>query len=156
MQIVQGSKQMEGAGVQICRTVGTPNLRNLDPYLMLDELKLPAKQAFAGFPDHPHRGFETCSIMLDGQYHTLDLAGVCYKECSWCIVFAAGIMEHKDSAGNHGIITNGGVQWMTAGRGVFGGWAWIDGWSRCCVCVWCEKSGNKKQVFLPGYKQVWL
>ena len=46
-----------------------------------------------GFPDHPHRGFETCSIMLEG------------------------LMEHKDSAGNHGIIGAGGVQWMTAGRG---------------------------------------
>jgi redox-sensitive bicupin YhaK (pirin superfamily) len=46
---------MEGAGVQICRTVGTATLRNLDPYLMLDELRLPAKAAFAGFPDHPHR-----------------------------------------------------------------------------------------------------
>ena len=61
----------------LCHTqVGTQRLRNLDPYLMLDELRLPAKSAFAGFPDHPHRGFETCSIMLQGQ------------------------MEHKDSAGN--------------------------------------------------------
>ena len=76
-QVVQGQKMMEGAGVQICRTVGTPLLRNLDPYLLLDELKLPADQATAGFPDHPHRGFETCSIMLSGK------------------------MEHKDSVGNH-------------------------------------------------------
>ena len=91
---VKGSKMMEGAGVMICRTVGTAKLRNLDPFLMLDELKLPASQAFAGFPDHPHRGFETCSIML------------------------SGVMEHKDSAGNHGIIRDGGVQWMTAGRGI--------------------------------------
>jgi len=93
-QVVKGQKMMEGAGVQICRTVGTGSLRNLDPYLMLDELKLPAKKAFAGFPDHPHRGFETCSIMLEG------------------------LMEHKDSAGNHGVIGAGGVQWMTAGRGI--------------------------------------
>lgn len=78
----------------ICRTVGTSLLRNLDPYLMLDELKLPAKQAFAGFPDHPHRGFETCSIMLEG------------------------VMEHRDSQGNQGVIGPGGVQWMTAGRGI--------------------------------------
>ena len=96
-QVVQGSKQMEGAGVQICRTVGTAALRNLDPYLMLDELKLPSRQAFAGFPDHPHRGFETCSIVLEG------------------------LMEHKDSAGNSGVIGAGGVQWMTAGRGEISG-----------------------------------
>ena len=52
-QVVQGQKMMEGAGVRICRTIGTGPLRNLDPYLMLDELKLPAEDAFAGFPDHP-------------------------------------------------------------------------------------------------------
>jgi hypothetical protein len=65
------------AGVRICRTIGTGQLRNLDPFLMLDELKLPADQATAGFPTHPHRGFETVSIMLSGR------------------------MEHKDSQGNH-------------------------------------------------------
>lgn len=93
-KVVAGTKLMEGAGVQICRTVGTPGLRSLDPFLMLDELKLPAHQASAGFPDHPHRGFETCTIMLSGR------------------------MEHRDSMGNKGVIGPGGVQWMTAGRGV--------------------------------------
>ncbi|KAK9829809.1 hypothetical protein WJX72_008023 [[Myrmecia] bisecta] len=93
-QVVQGQKMMEGAGVQVCRTLGTSALRNLDPYLMLDELRLPAKKAFAGFPDHPHRGFETCSIMLEGK------------------------MEHRDMLGNQGVIGPGGVQWMTAGRGI--------------------------------------
>ncbi|KAG2491833.1 hypothetical protein HYH03_009790 [Edaphochlamys debaryana] len=93
-KVVQGQKMREGAGVTICRTVGTSALRNLDPYLMLDELKLPSKAAFAGFPDHPHRGFETCSIMLEGE------------------------MEHRDSQGNQGVIKSGGVQWMTAGRGI--------------------------------------
>lgn len=68
---------MEGAGVRITRTIGTGGLRNLDPFLMLDELRMPASEASAGFPDHPHRGFETCSIMLSGK------------------------MEHRDSAGNH-------------------------------------------------------
>jgi len=93
-KVVKGTKLMEGAGVRICRTVGTPALKNLDPFLMLDELKLPSDQATAGFPDHPHRGFETCSIMLNGK------------------------MEHRDSAGNHGVLTDGGVQYMTAGRGI--------------------------------------
>lgn len=93
-QVVKGQRMMEGAGVRIVRTVGTQQLRNLDPFLMLDELRCPAKEAAAGFPDHPHRGFETCSIMLQGN------------------------MEHKDSAGNSGVIRDGGVQWMTAGRGI--------------------------------------
>ena len=56
---------------------GHGRLRNLDPFLMLDELRMPAPEASAGFPDHPHRGFETCSIMLSGR------------------------MEHRDSVGNH-------------------------------------------------------
>eukprot|EP00884_Botryococcus_braunii_P015832 jgi/Botrbrau1/2932/Bobra.0026s0007.1 len=93
-KVVQGQKFMEGAGVRITRTVGTSSLRNLDPFLMLDELRMPASEATAGFPNHPHRGFETCSIMLSGK------------------------MEHRDSAGNHGVIEAGGVQWMTAGRGI--------------------------------------
>ena len=62
--------------MRICRTLGTAKLRNLDPFLMLDELRMPAREASAGFPDHPHRGFETCSIMLSGK------------------------MEHNDSVGN--------------------------------------------------------
>ena len=63
--------------MRICRTLGTAKLRNLDPFLMLDEMRMPASQASAGFPSHPHRGFETCSIMLSGK------------------------MEHRDSFGNH-------------------------------------------------------
>lgn len=62
--------------MRICRTVGTSKLRNLDPFLMLDEMRMPAEQATAGFPWHPHRGFETCSIMFKGK------------------------MEHQDSVGN--------------------------------------------------------
>uniref|UniRef100_A0A7S1GG26 Pirin n=1 Tax=Picochlorum oklahomense TaxID=249345 RepID=A0A7S1GG26_9CHLO len=91
--VVRGKKLMEGAGVQICRTIGYGDVR-VDPYLMLDELRLPAEKASAGFPDHPHRGFETCTIMKRGK------------------------MEHRDSVGNKGVICDGGVQWMTAGRGI--------------------------------------
>ena len=74
------------------RTIGA-GVR-VDPFLMLDELKLPAGKASAGFPDHPHRGMATCTIML------------------------AGRMEHRDSIGNSGIIKGGGVQWMEAARGI--------------------------------------
>lgn len=93
-RVVRGTHVREGAGVDVCRTLGTSALKSLDPFLMLDELRCPAQQAAAGFPDHPHRGFETCSIML------------------------SGAMEHRDSVGNQGIIRDGGVQWMTAGRGI--------------------------------------
>ena len=93
-QIVRGQKVMEGGGVPVYRTVGTSRLRNLDPFLMLDEFKSPSKDAEMGFPDHPHRGFETCTIMLKGR------------------------VEHGDMMGNSGVIGPGGVQWMTAGRGI--------------------------------------
>lgn len=90
---VPGKKLLEGAGVQICRTIGYQDVR-VDPFLMLDELRLPAERASAGFPDHPHRGFETCTLMMDGK------------------------MQHQDSCGNKGVIEAGGAQWMTAGRGI--------------------------------------
>ena len=91
---VPGQKVMEGGGVPVYRTIGTHRLRNLDPFLMLDEFKSPARDAEMGFPDHPHRGFETCTIMLRGR------------------------VEHGDHVGNSGIIGPGGIQWMTAGRGI--------------------------------------
>lgn len=92
-QIIKGQKMMEGGGVRICRTIGLGDVR-VDPFLMLDQLKLKASEASAGFPDHPHRGFETMTYVLDGK------------------------VEHRDSVGNHGVIGPGGVQWMTAGRGI--------------------------------------
>jgi quercetin 2,3-dioxygenase len=92
-QVIKGQKMMEGAGVRICRTIGVGGIR-VDPFLMLDELRLPAAEASSGFPDHPHRGMSTVSIMLSGK------------------------MEHWDSTGNKGVIGPGGVQYMTAGRGI--------------------------------------
>jgi redox-sensitive bicupin YhaK (pirin superfamily) len=92
-QVIKGQKLMEGAGVRIVRTIGVNDVR-VDPFLMLDELRLPATEASAGFPDHPHRGMSTVSIMLSGK------------------------MEHWDSQGNKGMIGPGGVQMMDAGRGI--------------------------------------
>ena len=85
------SSQKEGVGATVKRIIGTSNLRSLDPFLMCDNfnLKLPA-----GFPDHPHRGFETVTYMLQGSIY------------------------HEDCHGHSGKIEAGDIQWMTAGRGI--------------------------------------
>ncbi|MGC6536997.1 MAG: pirin family protein [Candidatus Puniceispirillaceae bacterium] len=92
---VNGLPTSDGAGVSLLRVVGTQQIDYLDPFLMLDEFKNDDPGAYvAGFPEHPHRGFETVSYMKQGA------------------------MRHRDSAGNEGVIQDGGVQWMTAGRGI--------------------------------------
>jgi redox-sensitive bicupin YhaK (pirin superfamily) len=83
--------QSEGAGARVRRSIGTPKLRNLSPFLMLDHFSIPPG---AGFPDHPHRGQETITYLLDGA------------------------VDHEDFAGNHGRINSGDLQFMTAGRGI--------------------------------------
>ena len=85
----------DGAGVNLSRAIGQPKLRHADPFLMLDEIRSDQPNDYiAGFPPHPHKGFETISYMLTGS------------------------MAHKDSTGGEGIIGSGGVQYMTAGRGI--------------------------------------
>jgi redox-sensitive bicupin YhaK (pirin superfamily) len=94
-QVVSAQEASEGAGVRIRRSIGTPELDHLDPFLLLDEFKSDqASDYLAGFPDQPHRGFETVTYML------------------------AGSMEHRDHRGNRGNLVAGSVQWMTAGRGI--------------------------------------
>ncbi|MBD8532326.1 MULTISPECIES: pirin family protein [unclassified Massilia] len=94
-RVIAGQFVMDGAGVRINRVLTQTLQRRLDPFLMLDAFgSEKAGDYIAGFPEHPHRGFETVTYML------------------------AGRMRHRDSAGNEGLITDGGVQWMTAGRGV--------------------------------------
>lgn len=94
-QIIPRQKTTEGAGVRLFRTIGSRALDHLDPFLLLDEFKSEeGADTIAGFPDHPHRGFETVTYML------------------------AGAMQHKDHMGNEGNLKPGSVQWMTAGRGV--------------------------------------
>ena len=94
-RLVTGQATSDGAGVKLSRVL-TQNLQHrLDPFLMLDAFGSDKPDDYiAGFPDHPHRGFETVTYML------------------------AGRMLHRDSAGNEGLLQNGGVQWMTAGKGV--------------------------------------
>ena len=94
-QIVAGIATSDGAGVKLTRVLTGKLQRRLDPYLMLDAFGSDNPDDYiAGFPDHPHRGFETVTYML------------------------AGRMRHRDSAGHEGLLENGGVQWMLAGRGV--------------------------------------
>lgn len=94
-QVIAGQATSDGAGVKLTRVL-TQNLqRRLDPYLMLDAFGSDNPDDYiAGFPDHPHRGFETVTYMI------------------------AGRMLHRDSVGHEGLLQNGGVQWMTAGRGL--------------------------------------
>jgi hypothetical protein len=95
VHVTKGMPTEDGAGVKLTRLIGTPEIPDLDPILMLDNFGSDDPNAYiAGFPPHPHRGFETVSYMI------------------------AGSLRHKDNKGGEGLITDGGVQWMTAGRGV--------------------------------------
>ena len=95
-EIVAAEAVREGAGVIVHRPFPTRQIDNIDPFLLLDHMgpNVYAPGSAKGFPDHPHRGFETVSYMLEGA------------------------LEHRDSAGNKGVIAAGDVQWMTAGSGV--------------------------------------
>ena len=93
--LIEGIATQDGAGVNLTRIIGSPELNMLDPFLLLDEFGSENPNDYiAGFPPHPHRGFETITYMLNGKF------------------------THKDSAGNEGHLSDGGVQWMTAGKGV--------------------------------------
>ena len=94
-RLVAGQATSDGDGVKLTRVLTQDLQRRLDPFLMLDAFGSDQPGDYiAGFPDHPHRGFETVTYML------------------------AGRMRHRDSAGNEGLLGDGGVLWMTAGRGV--------------------------------------
>ena len=94
-RIVSGMPTQDGAGVKLTRLIGTPQLGNVDPFLMLDAFGSDNPGDYiAGFPEHPHRGFETVTYMITGS------------------------IAHADNHGGKGLVTDGGVQWMTAGSGV--------------------------------------
>ena len=90
-KIVAAVEQGEGVGARVRRSIGRRELKSLDPFLMLDHFFVGKP---AGFPDHPHRGFETVTYMLQGSF------------------------AHEDFLGNRGLINYGDLQWMTAGRGI--------------------------------------
>ncbi|MGE4500378.1 pirin family protein [Hydrogenovibrio thermophilus] len=93
--ITRGMPASDGAGVRLTRLIGNPQLKDLDPFLMLDAFESDNPDDYiAGFPPHPHRGFETVTYLLHGR------------------------MRHRDNQGNEGVVEPGGIQWMTAGRGV--------------------------------------
>ena len=95
LKTVHGMPTSDGAGVKLRRVIGQPGLSELDPFLMLDEFGTDSPADYiAGFPEHPHRGFETVTYMLDGR------------------------MRHRDNHGHEGVLVPGSVQWMTAGRGI--------------------------------------
>ena len=95
VRVVRGRPTSDGAGVKLTRVIGQGDLDTLDPFLMLDEFRSDSSSDYiGGFPEHPHRGFETVTYML------------------------AGRMRHGDNQGNSGLLTPGSVQWMTAGRGI--------------------------------------
>ncbi|MEW8011554.1 MAG: pirin family protein [Candidatus Thiodiazotropha sp.] len=94
-QVVVGQETSDGAGVRLTRVIGGPQLPQFDPFLLLDHFVSDDPDDYiGGFPPHPHRGFETVTYLL------------------------AGRVEHRDNAGHTGLLETGGVQWMTAGRGV--------------------------------------
>ena len=95
IKIFSGIDTADGDGVKLTRIIGSPQLNMLDPFLLLDCFASDQAQDYiGGFPEHPHRGFETVTYLLNGK------------------------MRHKDNAGHEGVIESGGVQWMTAGRGI--------------------------------------
>ncbi len=95
VKVLSGIATTDGDGVKLTRIIGSPELNMLDPFLLLDSFESEQAQDYiGGFPEHPHRGFETVTYLLNGR------------------------MRHKDNAGHEGVIEPGGVQWMTAGKGI--------------------------------------
>ena len=129
-KVVRGIPTSDGAGVKMTRIIGSQTVEMLDPFLLLDEFRSDQPDDYiGGFPDHPHRGFDTVTYML------------------------AGRMRHKDNYGHEGVINPGGIQWMRAGKGIIHsempeqeeGLMW--GFQ-----LWINLPGNQKMSD-PGYQE---
>ncbi|KAL1826256.1 hypothetical protein ACET3Z_004668 [Daucus carota] len=118
--------QREGVGAVVRRSIGRPELKSLDPFLLLDEFTVSPP---AGFPDHPHRGFETVTYMLQGEF------------------------THQDFAGHKGTIRAGDVQWMTAGRGIVHSEMPVGEGVHTGLQLWINLSSKDKMVE-PNYQEM--
>jgi len=126
-KVVLSKWQSEGRGARVRRSIGRQELRNLDPFLLLDEFEGSGKDG-GGFPDHPHRGFETVSYLLEGEF------------------------THEDFAGNHGVLRPGDLQWMTAGRGIVH--SEMPGWEKTRgLQLWVNLAREYKMVE-PSYQEL--
>ncbi|CAO2832160.1 unnamed protein product [Amaranthus hypochondriacus] len=123
---VLAESQREGDGAIVRRSIGRPGLKFLDPFLMLDEFSVSAP---AGFPDHPHRGFETVTYMLEGAF------------------------AHQDFAGHKGVIRTGDVQWMTAGRGIVHSEMPVGDGVNKGLQLWINLSSKDKMIE-PNYQEL--
>ncbi|XP_053722372.1 pirin isoform X1 [Synchiropus splendidus] len=119
-------EQSEGVGARVRRSIGRPELKNLDPFLMLDEFKVCKP---AGFPDHPHRGFETVTYVLQG------------------------VTAHEDFCGHSGKLRPGDLQWMTAGRGVVHAEMPVSDEPVVGLQLWVNLSRREKMVE-PAYQEL--
>ncbi|KAL8238680.1 hypothetical protein R6Q59_015247 [Mikania micrantha] len=123
---VLAKSQSEGDGAVVRRSIGRPELKSLDPFLMLDEFSVSPP---AGFPDHPHRGFETVTYMLEGAF------------------------THQDFVGHKGTIRAGDVQWMTAGRGIIHSEMPAGPGVQKGLQLWVNLSSKDKMVE-PNYQEL--
>lgn len=123
---VESVEQSEGVGARVRRSIGRPGLRNLDPFLMLDEFRVSKP---AGFPDHPHRGFETVTYLLQGE------------------------SAHEDFCGHSGLLKPGDLQWMTAGRGVVHAEMPMSDEPLHGLQLWVNLRGRDKMVE-PAYQEL--
>lgn len=123
---VLAKPQREGEGAVVRRSIGRSELKNLDPFLMLDEFAVAPP---AGFPDHPHRGFETVTYMLQGAF------------------------THQDFAGHKGTIRTGDVQWMTAGRGIIHSEMPADEGTQKGLQLWINLASKDKMIE-PNYQEL--
>ena len=131
VKTITGMQTSDGAGVNLTRIIGSPELNMLDPFLLLDEFGSDNPNDYiAGFPPHPHRGFETITYMLNGKW------------------------QHNDSAGNEGLLGDGSIQWMTAGRGIVHSEMPIqtDGLARGFQ-LWLNLPKEKKMIE-PAYQDI--